>query len=363
MVCYSERVIKAARMKKILFLLSFSSFCLAAPSPMPMAGFDGGQKIGVQNTILTQVNGTTLSIMDVKKKMDVAFHQSYPQLADSVQARFQFYQNSWRQACLELIDHELILADAEDREIKLTDGEVREELENRFGPNVMLTLDKIGISYTEAWKMIRNEMTVQRMMWYFIHSKALQAVTPQDIRQEYRRYLKEHPPYQEWTYQIISVRADEVEKIQAAANEAYSKLIASGQTPEMIEAQLKEMAEAYPGCSVAISQEYTANHLKLSDAHKSILSQLNEGQYGKPVVQTSRADNKTIARIFYLSKKKDFPAPTFEEIAPNLKGELIQKAIAAESDRYIMKLRKHYGYDTDHLQESLPDNLNPFSIR
>lgn len=350
-------------MKKVLFFLSLSSLCFANPSSFPMAGFESGQKIGVQNTILTQVNGTTLSIMDVKKKMDVAFHQSYPQLIDSVPARFQFYQNSWRQACLELIDHELILADAEDREIKVTDGEVREELENRFGPNVMITLDKIGISYTEAWKMIRSEMTVQRMMWYFIHSKALQAVTPQDIRQEYRRYLKEHPPYQEWTYQVISIRADEDEKIHAAAEEAYTKLVSGGQSPEMFEAQLKELIQAYPGGSVAISPEYTANHLKLSDAHKSALSQLSAGEYGKPLVQKSRADNKTIARIFYLSNKKDFPAPTFEEISPNLKGELIQKAISAESDRYIMKLRKHYGYDTDHLRESLPDTLTPFSLR
>jgi len=301
--------------------------------------------------------------MDVKKKLDVAFHQSYPQLADSVQARFQFYQNSWRHACLELIDHELILADAEDREIKVTDGEVREELENRFGPNVMITLDKIGISYSEAWKMTRNEMTVQRMMWYFIHSKALQAVTPQDIRQEYRRYLKENPPYQELTYRVISVRADEPQESRVLAEKAYTKLSESHQSPEEIEAQLKEMAEAYKGGFIAISPEYTANHLKLSDAHKLALSQLTEGEYGKPVVQISRVENKTISRIFYLSRKKDFPAPPFEELAVKLKGELIQKAVAAESDRYIMKLRNHYGYDADHLRESLPDNLTPFSLR
>jgi hypothetical protein len=126
---------------------------------------------------------------------------------------------------------------------------------------------------------------------------------------------------------------------------------------------LKEIAESYKDCSVAISPEYTANHLKLSDAHKSALSDLTEKQYSKPITQTSRVENKTIARIFYLSQKKDFPAPPFEELSQKLKGELIQKAIAAESDRYIMKLRKHYGYDASHLQESLPDTLTPFSLR
>ena len=347
-------------MKKILFASLLSSFCFAAPSPM---SFEGDQKIGVQNAILTQVNGTTLSIMDVKKKMDVAFHQSYPQLIDSAPARFQFYQNSWRQASLELIDHELILADAEDREIKVTDGEVREELENRFGPNVMLTLDKVGISYPDAWKMIRNEMTVQRMMWYFIHSKALQNVTPQDIRQEYHRYLKEHPAYQEWTYRVVSIREGSKDQIQAFAEKAHAKLHESGQDPATLEAELKKMEQEHPGCSVTVSPEYKANHLKLSDAHKSALSSLSEGEYGKPLVQFSKAENKTIARIFYLSEKQDFPAPSFEDLYVKLNGELIQKAVASESDRYIAKLRKHYGYDAEHLKESLPDNLTPFSLR
>ncbi len=350
-------------MKKIFFALCLSSVCFAAPVPKPLPSFEGNQKIVTQNTILTQVNGTTLSILDVRKKLDVAFHQSYPQLIDSTAARFQFYQNSWRHACLELIDHELMLADAEDREIKVTDGEVREELENRFGPNVMITLDKVGISYDEAWKLTRNEMIVQRMMWYFIHSKALQNVTPQDIRQEYRRYLKENPPYQEWTYRVVSIRANEPGQIDELAKNIHERLTKCSQTPEEMQAELKEMAEAYKGCSVAVSPEYTSNHLKLSEAHRSALSNLEEKQYGEPVTQFSRAENKTIARIFYLSQKKDFPPPPFEELSHKLKGELIQKAIAAESDRYIMKLRKHYGYDASHLQESLPDTLNPFSLR
>lgn len=344
--------------KKLLQLIPY--FALLAAHANPSTLFDHPQKIGVQNTILTQVNGTTLSIMDVKKKLDVAFHQAYPQLIDSTQARFQFYQTSWRQACMELIDHELILADAEDREIKVTDGEVREELENRFGPNVMITLDKIGISYTEAWKMIRNEMVVQRMMWYFIHSKALQNVTPQDIRQEYRRYLKEHPPYQELSYHVISIRADDV---QSAAEAAYKMFNESNQAPQLCEAAVKELQTAYPNCTITVSTEYTANHLKLSDAHKAALSSLSIGEYSKPVIQTSRAENKTIARIFYLSQQKDFPAPSFEELAQELKNTLTQKAIIAESERYIAKLRKHYGYDTAHLQESLPETLTPFSLQ
>lgn len=351
-------------MKKILTCLLFSTCCAAIPQqPLSMPSFEGNQKIGVQNAIITQVNGTTLSIIDVKKKLDVAFHQAYPQLIDSTSARFQFYQTGWRHACMELIDHELILADAEDREIKVTDGEIREEMGNRFGPSVMVTLDKIGISYGEAWKMVRNDMIVQRMMWYFVHSKALQEVTPQDMRQEYRRYLKENPPYQEWVYQVISVRCKDPNQIQTLANAAHQLLKESQKSPDSLLESLKELEKNYEGASISISSSYTANHLKLSDAHRLALAPLSPGDYGKPTLQVSRAENQTIARIFYLSEKKDFPAPPFEEMAQQIKNELLQKAIAAESTRYLNKLRKHYGYDLQQLEKSLPDNLNPFSLQ
>lgn len=352
-------------MKKFLSLLLFTRFCAAAvPSPaMSMAPYEGNQKVSVQNAILTQVNGTTLSIMDVKKKLDVAFHQAYPQLIESSVARFQFYQAGWRQACMELIDHELVLADAEDREIKVADGEVREELENRFGPNVMITLDKVGISYNEAWKMIRNEMIVQRMMWYFVHSKALQDVTPQDLRQEYRRYLKENPPYEEWTYQVVSIRSKDPKQIETLANSAYAVLVESQKNPDLLTESLKELEKSVAGGAISVSPVYTSNHLKLSDAHKLALQPLSKGEYGKPTLQTSRTENQTIARIFYLSEKKDFPAPSFEDMASRIKSELLQKAMMAENERYLGKLRKRYGYDLQHLQESIPDTLQPFALQ
>jgi hypothetical protein len=51
------------------------------------------------------------------KKMDMLLHQNYPQYADSPQARLQFYASRWRPIFMEMIDTELILSDAQDREI------------------------------------------------------------------------------------------------------------------------------------------------------------------------------------------------------------------------------------------------------
>lgn len=317
--------------------------------------FSGEPKIGVQNSILTQVNGTVISVIDLKKKMDVLFHQHYPHLEQSDQARFQFYEASWRHVLSEMIDHQLILADAQDKEVKLTDGEIREALEAKFGPNTMITLDRIGLSYSDAWKMVKDELLVQRMSWWFIHSRALSRVTPQEIRQAFRFYVKENPAYQEWRYRVISVRGDNpqplIEKVIARLEEGSGSF-------ETLSADLAAL-----DANIQVSSEYAAADADLSASHKEALAMLRSGEFSEPVIQKNRVDGKNIARIFYLSEKIDHPAPEFTTLSPNLKNELTQKAIALESSQYLDKLRKHYGYDEDRLKEQIPDNFHPFSLQ
>ena len=336
---------------KTLPVLLLTSLSLAAGM-----NFSQGPKIAVQNTILSQVNGKTISMIDVKKKMDLMFHQTYPQLIDSAPARVQFYEASWRRVLMDLIDHELILAEAAEKEIKLTDGEVREVMEERFGPNVMQTLDKIGLTYDETWKMVRNELIVQRMSWWFIQSKAVTSVTPQDIRQAYRLHLIEHPPYSEWNYRVISIRVQEPN--EALSEQVYQLLLESEAPPEALEGTLKQLET--PGVSIALSSEYKAKTQELSDTHQAALSVLAPGTYSKPSAQVSRIDQKTVYRIFYLIGKQEFPAPAFESLAHDLRDQLIEKAVAQESELYLSKLRKYYGLD---MKKTVPEDLHPFSLQ
>ncbi len=344
-------------MKKSILLLLLLGISLAAEMPRT-PDFTADPKIAMQNTILAKVNGTTISMMDVKKKMDILFHQNYPQLADSTQARFQFYEVSWRQILMELIDNELMLADAAEKEMKLTDGEVREELEERFGPNVMKTLDKIGLTYDETWKMVKNELLVRRMSWWFIQSRALQNITPQDIRLAYRQYLQEHPAFQEWSYRVISIRADQPEEV--LSEKIYQFLQDSAQSPELLGNALKQFET--DSVAVQLSQEYVAADHDLSEAHRNTLSLLSPGSYSKPSFQMSRADKKAVYRIFYLVNKTDHPAPPFESLSSQLRNDLLQKAVVQESQHYLEKLRKHYGFDAAHLKQTVPDDLHPFSL-
>lgn len=343
--------------RKILFFALLSTVALTAA--MPPMDMGDNHKIGVQNAILAKVNGTTISMMDVKKKMDFIFHQNYPHLVQSSQARFQYYEASWRHVLMEMIDNELILADAADKEIKLTDGEVREEIENRFGPNVMSTLDKIGITYDEAWKMTKNEMIVRRMTWWFIQAKALSQITPEQIRQGYRHHLQENPSYSELKYRVLTLRGD---KLNAISEEFYQWLQTQKLPPEELAQALKDFETAHPGVTVALSNEFTAKDIEVSDSHKAVLSQLDADQYSKPVIQVSR-DKSEVCRLFYLSQKTDHPAPSFEEVSPIIKNELLQKASGQISSNYIEKLRKHYRFDSDHLKETVPEDFQPFALQ
>jgi hypothetical protein len=343
-----------------MFKLIFLVLTFTAPlfAQTPMVDFSEDQKISVQNAILAKVNGNTISMMDVKKKLDLLFHQYYSHLSHSNQARFQFYETSWRRVLMEMIDNELILSDAIDKEVKITDGEIREEMEERFGPNVLLTLEKIGLTYEDTWKLVKNEMLVRRMNWWFVQSKAVQSITPQDIRQSYRQYLQVNPPYEEWKYRVISIRSDKAE--DQIADEVYRILTSSGRSPEAAQEQLKKLET--PGISVQVSTEYTAADKDLSETHKAALAALEQGSYSKPSFQMSRSDRKTVYRIFYLVEKNYHPAPTFDSLSLQLRNDLIQKAVEHQTVAYLDKLRKHYGFDTAHIKKTVPDDMRPFAI-
>jgi hypothetical protein len=324
------------RSMMILYLLLLTSLGCAQLDLYPRAE----PKISVQNKILAKVNGNVISVVDVMKKMDLLMHQNYPQYAESAPARYQFYMSSWRSIFMEMVDTELILSDAQDKEIKLTDGDVREEMERRFGPNILQTLESMHLTYDDTWKMVRKDLIMQRMLWYFVHSKALSEVSPEAIRNAYRSYLEAHPPYQELTYRVLSIRG--------ADPHAVLQLC--------MERGLDALSEIYP-TEVQVSNEYTVKQTDLSISYRDALNSLTPGSFSPPII------NKAAARIFYLVDRQDHPAPTFEVLAPKLKNELQQKAVAKESMLYLNKLRKHYGFDPSHLEASLSDDFQPFTIQ
>lgn len=343
----------------LLFALAAlnTGFCLG-PNESMLALPENHQLI-INNRILAKVNDKTISVIDVMKKMEFFLVHNYPQMAESKTTRFQFFSTNWQYMLSQMIDNELILADADGKDLKITEGEIRETLQERFGPNVLANLDKLGITFDEAKKMIENEMTVQRMTWYKAQVKAVHSINPQDVKNAYKEYCTNNPSVEEWKYQVLTVRAPDHDKGAMIADKAFELLqqkVAFDVIPEL----LKEKEPLEETVSVALSADYVADEKSISKSYKDILSTLTPSTFSKPTSQINRVDKTEVFRIFYLKDHHKKELPPFEQMANQLQEELVQKAIAKETEAYITRLRERLGYDYKHMQEALPSDFQPF---
>jgi len=321
-----------------------------------------GQELIVHNRILATVNGKAVSVMDVMKKMDVFLSRNYPEHSKSDTSRYQFFIQNWRDTLNQIIDNELILADAEKLEIKIADAEVREKIHERFGPNVMASLDELGLTLDEAWHMIYAEMAVQRMSWYRVHSKAMHRIGPQDIKVGYEAYLAQNPPQEEWKYQVLSIRAATDSLGKVFAQKAQALLQGEPLPFEALASKLKEGMKDDSNVTITVSDELDVAGSKLSEAHKTVLCTLKPGSYSEPVSQVSRRDQSVVHRIFYLKEHKVIPPKSFDAMVDALHDQLVMKEVNKEFPLYLKKLRKQFNYEGKELS-SLPNDFVPFELK
>jgi hypothetical protein len=347
-------------MLKLLLPLLICSCSLYIFADTPNFATQNNGQLIVHNRILARVNGKTISVVDVMKKMDVFLSRAYPHLVDSPVARFQFFSTNWKKTLEQMIDNELMIADAEQMELKVSDGDVRENLQERFGPNVMGNLDRMGMTYEEAWDIIRTELIVQRMNWYRIHSKAIQSVNPQDIKTAYKEYCDQNPPETKWVYQVLSIKSSDEVAAAEIATKAHSELIQAGIALPVLADKMKEDAAIDPSFTVSLSSDYDLSEKQISEAHKSVLCNMQPLTYSKPITQKSRIDNSTVTRIFFLKSHSRIEPPAFEKAADKIYEALVEEAVGKETSTYIAKLRDRFNHDEKNLQDKIPADFQPF---
>lgn len=311
----------------------------------------------INNRPLAKVNGKVISLYDVVKKMDLFLYDYYPNQTFPTTDRYQYYMSRWQPTLEEMIADELVLMDAEQKEIKVSDGEVREELEKRFGPNIMSNIDKVNFQYEEAREMIRNGIIVGQLIGMKVHSKAFQTATPQAIKVAYEEYVQEHPPEDEWTYQVLSIRGKDKEVCASLAQKAYAFLHNEGKSLEDVASTLEE-----EGVTIALSDDYSGPTQKISSAHLQAIQELDKGTYSAPVSQVSRSDNSMVQRIFFLKDQVKNLPETFDKMHDKLKNELLFKIADKEKEVYIHTLKKRFGYDVHSPNFELPENYRPFAL-
>jgi hypothetical protein len=314
--------------------------------------------IKINNTVLAKVADKTISTYDVMKKLELSFNRAFPDLLTSIPSRYQFYMSGWQQILEELINNELILLDASKKEIKITDAEIREEVENRYGPNVVVTLQKLNLSHDEAFKITKQEMIVQRMLYFFIRSKADQKTTPSSIKNAYRLYAEQNPPKETWNYKVISIKSNDEKLSNEIASKAYDLLKEKKEDPKEFENQLKDFEKDYPNAKISISNLYSVTNKEISSQHQKVLKSLLSNSYSEVVNLPTRTNDK-IFRIFYLKDLETKLTETFDEMYSKLKDQLTQEALIKESENYFSKLKKLY-----HVEKSpfITKDFIPFTI-
>lgn len=307
--------------------------------------------------ILAQANGKTITVVDLMRKMDMAFYEKYPEYADSLAARYQFYQVSWRNVLQDLIDQELMLADAEEMKIELSRGEVRKEMEKLFGPNVVANLQKAGLQYDEAVALVRADMLIQRLLYFKVHTPSLRFATPKEVQIAYEDYKKTNQLPAELTYRVISIRSKDLEKAQEAAKSIHERLTAGQAIDDVISSlQVEE------GIQVSCTQAETRAEADLSENYREVLTGLEPNAYSQPLVQKNQRLGENLLRIFHLAHLRPAGAPPLAEVEDKLKEELLGAASQRLTLAYLKELRARYRVEEIQDYKKIPEEFQPFQM-
>jgi hypothetical protein len=353
---------------KIFFSLIFSAIaCFSHNEIKAEASLFGSTKepqIAVNNRVLAKANGKAISVIDLMKKMDMLFYRQFPQYTSSSVARYQFYLTNWSHILSELIDKELIMADAEESKLNVSAGDVRQEMELLFGPNIIENLDKVGLTFEEAYQMVLADITLRRMMYFRVQAKAITQATPQKIREFYDKIAKDTIRDNEWVYRVITLRHKDPVKAAESANIALS-MLKTDHIPfsDLTEKMKIDLPKDLKDTSLSVSEEFHTNEKELSDVFKKTLDMLTPDSYSIPISQKSRSDNSTVVRIFYLKEIIPGGPIPFKELEAKIKDKLIEDAMEIESKAYLTKLRQHFDTQEGQIQELIKSDYQPFVLK
>ncbi len=320
------------------------------------------KQVEVNNRILAIVDGKPISVYDLMKKLDVIFYKQFPQYADSAETKYQFYQYNWKVTLRDLIDKELILSDAEEVKLPVTTGDIRQEMETLFGPNIISNLDKLGMSYEDAYEIVQGDLTIKRMMGARVSNKAQRKITPQAILKSYEEFAKENIRPTECDYRILSIRHKDPTRAAEIANTSYRLLTEERITLGEMEEKLKNVGLIDSDTKVNISKSLHHNEREVSEAYRTALTGLRGNTYSQPQVHKVRSSQEKIVRIFYVDKFIEGGPVPFAEVEMKLINELRNQAMDQETDTYLTHLREHFHIDEKEILSSLPDDFQPFTL-
>ncbi len=338
----------------LLFLVTMGSLAATYAPISPMYGNRLGEKsqakIIVHNRPLAKINGKVFSVMDVKKRMDNYLAKAYPEIFTEPESVFQFYVHSWRNVLQEMIDNELMLMEGESLSYKLDKTYIKEELREKYGPNINQKLDELGLTSEEAERTVEDDLICRSLMWYRVWQKSINQVTPEVVKEHYAKQQENRPKQDEWTYQMCTIRGRDAEAAEKLA-EDVRKLFSlvgndegnQGSLGSALADAVKAVSAITPsGVTVKLSDDIHLTSQQLSTENLSILENMTPLSISEPIKQKSRYDDTTVMRLFFVKEHLVKEPPSFEELESEIREGLVAKEGEKIKAEYMNKLRKRF---------------------
>lgn len=349
----------------LLTLATTGSFLQASPLA-PYNKPSEKVQIFAHNRPLFKIHGKTLSLLDVQKFMDLTLFERAKDVYENPVQRYHYYMQNWKWALQEMIYAELMLMEAEELKIELTNGEVHAEVDSRFGKDIYKVLDILGISYNALVKKVNDDLLIQQVSGARFGFRAYQRVTPDSVQDAYRDYLVQNPPKDAWTYRTVTVSNLEDPNLSEEFAENVFHFLKEKNTPvEILQAKDPSLNifEDLPGLSYSVSDEITLTTKEIRKDYLEALEELSHKEFSAPICQKSRSGQSDSYKILYLANYVPGDIPSFEEMSNKLYNQAINKNVDEERTNYFQELKKRFCFEEIDVEVLFPGQEKVFTIR
>lgn len=340
-------------------LFNFFSLCsLVCLVPIVAGAESAGDPAGIaiHNRIIFKIDDEhVVTTLDVIHKLNVLFHTTYPQLADSLSARSQYYTAMWPMVLESVIDECLMEADARAKKIEVDPTIVNQEIEEMFAGDPSPFLHLFDMSLEDLFRVVHRLLLSQRIMGMMVRSKALMRVTPGKIREYYQELTAAALRTKIWKYRVLTIKSS----TDALAYQIASKLcIRLNETKSWDRDRLHALVLSQGG-QLICSDEFTRDDNELSDSHRIELEEVGYPQIicGEPKVRAAGV------KVFVVLGQETQSIEPLDQVETQLKQSLFLKYGEELAVQYRDKLRARYGYEPALITALLSEGAPPlFSL-
>ena len=290
----------------------------------------------IENRVLATIRDQIITVVDVMKKLDMIFCQQFPKYRHVPEARYEFYRANWRRVLEELVDRQLIVSLAEEKQFGVTNGDIRQELEEVFGPNVMMSLYEEGLSMHEVHEMMKADILLRRAMSFFVHAPVVASITPKVLKEAYQKRVAELKAKQGWVWRTVSVKSKNGDCPKDIADAVWNLLEREHQALDGIGTGLPD------GIEVTVSQAFRSEQKDVAPNVRQILESLPMCEFSEPQPSTERSTVRKSWRCYIVDERFEPKAPTFIELEPALRQEIASPEITRRTIEFFDDLRKQY---------------------